>query len=142
MTPVSAALRSRSFIMLTYLFVSLGGAIGTAARYWLSGFIAERGGEIFPWGTLVVNVTGSFAIGIFATLTAPDGRWLVSPSFRQFFMFGICGGYTTFSSFSLQTLSLAQEGEWFRAISNSVLSFALCLIAVWLGHFCATLINK
>jgi CrcB protein len=128
--------------MLTYLLVSFGGAIGTLARYLISGFVAERGGEMFPFGTLVVNVSGSFAIGVFATLTAPDGRWLVSPSFRQFFMIGICGGYTTFSSFSLQTLTLAQQGEWFRAAANSIASFVLCLIAVWLGHFCASLINK
>ncbi len=128
--------------MLTYIIVGLGGALGSAARYWVSGFIAERGGEIFPFGTLVVNVTGSFVIGLFATLTAPDGRWLVSPSFRQFFMLGICGGYTTFSSFSLQTLTLAQEGEWLRAGTNTVASLVLCLLAVWLGHFCATLINK
>ncbi len=128
--------------MLTYLLVSLGGAIGSAGRYWISGLVAERGGELFPFGTLVVNVTGSFAIGLFATLTAPDGRWLVSPSFRQFFMIGICGGYTTFSSFSLQILTLAQQGEWWRAGANAIASFALCLLAVWLGHFCATLINK
>jgi CrcB protein len=128
--------------MLTYVLVGLGGAIGTLARYLISGFVAERGGEIFPFGTLVVNVTGSFVIGLFATLTAPDGRWLVGPSFRQFFMIGICGGYTTFSSFSLQTLTLAQQGEWFRAVANSIASFALCLLAVWLGHFCAMLINK
>ena len=128
--------------MLTYVLVGLGGAIGTLARYLISGFVAERGGEIFPFGTLVVNVTGSFVIGLFATLTAPDGRWLVGPSFRQFFMIGVCGGYTTFSSFSLQTLTLAQQGEWFRAVANSIASFALCLLAVWLGHFCAMLINK
>jgi CrcB protein len=89
-----------------------------------------------------VNVTGSFVIGAFAALTDPDGRWLVSPSFREFFMIGICGGYTTFSSFSLQTLALAQEGEWLRATMNSVASFALCLIAVWLGHAVVSLVNK
>src|ERR1022692_3070043 len=134
----------RSFFMLNYVWISLGGAIGTAARFWLSGVVAQRYGQTFPYGTLAVNVTGSLIIGMFAALTEPDGRWLVSPSFRQFFMIGICGGYTTFSSFSLQTLALAlaQDGEWFRAGANSIASFALCLIAVWLGHVSVTLISK
>jgi fluoride exporter len=142
MTPVSVAMRGRSFIMLSYIWVSLGGAIGSAARFWISGLVAQRYGQTFPLGTLAVNVTGSFIIGVFAALTDPDGRWLVSPSFRQFFMIGVCGGYTTFSSFSLQTLALAQEGEWFRAMMNSVASFALCLAAVWIGHSAISIINK
>ena len=128
--------------MLNYFLISLGGAIGTAARFWISGLVAQRFGQTFPFGTLVVNVTGSFFIGMFAALTDPDGRWLVSPTFRQFFMIGICGGYTTFSSFSLQTLTLAQEGEWLRAGANSIASFALCLFAVWLGHFAITFFTK
>src|SRR5476651_2146344 len=107
--------------MLSYLLVAIGGALGSVARFWLSGFVAHRVGETFPFGTILVNVTGSFAIGFFATLTSPDGRILVSPSFRQFFMIGICGGYTTFSSFSLQTLNLANEGEWLYAGMNVVL---------------------
>lgn len=128
--------------MLSYFWVSLGGAIGSAGRFWISGLIATRYGQTFPYGTLAVNVTGSFIIGVFAALTDPDGRFLASPSFREFFMIGICGGYTTFSSFSLQTLSLAQEGEWLRAGMNAVASFTLCLIAVWLGHFFVSMINK
>ncbi len=128
--------------MLSYLWVSLGGAIGSAARFWISGMVAQRYGQTFPLGTLTVNVTGSFIIGLFAALTDPDGRWLVTPSFREFFMIGVCGGYTTFSSFSLQTLALAQEGEWLRAMTNSLVSFVLCLIAVWLGYSVVSLINK
>lgn len=128
--------------MLSYLWVSVGGAIGSAARFWMSGLVASRYGQTFPFGTLVVNVTGSFVIGLFAALTDPEGRFLVSPSFREFFMIGLCGGYTTFSSFSLQTLTLAQDGEWLRAGANSVTSFTLCLIAVWLGHFSVSIINK
>ena len=89
--------------MLSYILVMLGGALGTGARFWMSGFIAERGGEFFPLGTLVVNVSGSFVIGFFAAFTDPEGPVLVSPRFREFFMIGVCGGYTTFSSFSLQT---------------------------------------
>ena len=123
--------------MLNYLWVALGGALGSVARFWFSGVIARQFGETFPLGTLLVNVTGSFAIGFFATLTGPDGRWLAAPSFRIFFMVGICGGYTTFSSFSLQTLDLARHGEWFYAGLNAVLSLALCLVAVWLGHLLA-----
>ncbi len=128
--------------MLIYLWVSLGGAIGTAARFWVSGLVAQRYGETFPLGTLVVNVTGSFLIGIFAELTSPEGRLLVSPTWRALVMIGVCGGYTTFSSFSLQTFALLQDGEWFRAAANTFASFTFCLAAVWLGYFSAYLINK
>jgi CrcB protein len=128
--------------MLSYLLVAIGGALGSVARFWLSGFVAHRVGETFPFGTILVNVTGSFAIGFFATLTSPDGRILVSPSFRQFFMIGICGGYTTFSSFSLQTLNLANDGEWLYAGMNIVFSVILCLVAVWLGHLAASVLSR
>lgn len=123
--------------MLNYLYVGLGGAIGTIGRFWLNGVVSRRFGETFPLGTLVINVTGSFVIGFFATLTAPEGRWLVSLNGRAFFMSGVCGGYTTFSSFSLQTLNLALDGEWLYAGANAGLSLTLCLLAVWLGHIAA-----
>ncbi len=128
--------------MLTYFLVGLGGALGSIGRFWVSGIVAQRFGELFPLGTLVVNVTGSFVIGFFATLTDPDGRLLVSPQLRQFFMIGLCGGYTTFSSFSLQTLGLARDGEWLYASLNILLSVALCLAGVCLGHMSAGLLNK
>ena len=128
--------------MQNYLWVMIGSALGGGARYWCSGFVAERVGETFPWGTLIVNVTGSFVIGFFATLTGPDGRFLVGTTARQFVMVGICGGYTTFSSFSLQTLNLAREGEWFRAGGNIGLSVVLCLLAVWLGLVAAAALNQ
>ena len=115
----------------------VGGALGTGARFCVSGFVAERGGELFPLGTLVVNVTGSFAIGFLAAFTDPGGSFLVSPRLRQFFMIGVCGGYTTFSSFSLQTLDLVRDGDWFKAGLNTLLSFVCCLIAVWLGRILA-----
>jgi len=130
--------------MLNYLSIALGSALGGVARFWLNGVITGffgRFGETFPIGTLIVNVTGSFAIGFFATLTDPDGRLLVSPTARQFFMVGICGGYTTFSSFSLQTLTLARDGEWLYAAGNILLSVVLCLVAVWLGHVLAMKLN-
>ena len=121
----------------------LGGALGTGARFWMSGLIAERAGEFFPLGTLVVNVSGSFMVGFFAGFTSPEGPVLVSPRFRQFFMIGVCGGYTTFSSFSLQTLDLARDGDWMKALLNTVLSFACCFAAVWLGRVLAlTLLPK
>ena len=128
--------------MLSYLWIAIGGALGSVARFWFSGLVAQRFGETFPLGTILVNVTGSFAIGFFATLTSPDGRVLVSPSFREFFMIGICGGYTTFSSFSLQTLNLANDGEWLYAGLNVVLSVVLCLVAVWLGHLAASALSR
>jgi CrcB protein len=128
--------------MLDYLFVMLGGAIGTAARFWLSEVVAERFGQTFPLGTLVINITGSFVIGFFATLTDPGGAVLAPPRFRLFFTYGLCGGYTTFSSFSLQTLRLAQDNEWRGAGWNAGLSLVLCLAAVWLGDLCARWINQ
>ena len=101
-----------------------------------------KSGETFPWATLVINVTGSFLIGLFAALTGPEGRWLAPVTFRQFFMIGICGGYTTFSTFSLQTLQMADHGEWTKAAANSVLSLVLCLAGVWLGHALAMGLNS
>jgi fluoride exporter len=129
--------------MLDYILVMLGGALGTGARFWVSGLVAERLGELFPAGTLVVNVTGSFVIGFLAGFSDPDGPFLVSPRLRQFFMIGMCGGYTTFSSFSLQTLDLVRDGDWFKAGLNSLLSFVCCLTAVWLGRVLAlTILSK
>jgi len=128
--------------MFEYFLVAIGGAVGSVARYWLSGFVAQRVGEVFPWNTFVINVSGSLVIGFFATLTDPEGRWLVQPGVREFVMIGLCGGYTTFSSFSLQTLNLARNGEWFAAGANAVLSVAVCLFAVWLGHVLAMTINR
>jgi CrcB protein len=127
--------------MLAYLWVAIGGALGSVGRYWVSGFVAERFGETFPWGTILINVTGSFIIGAFAAFTDPDGRVLATPGFRQFFMIGICGGYTTFSSFSLQTLRLAQDREWLYAGGNVILSVVLCLVAVWLGYLLGSIFN-
>ena len=129
-------------MFLTYSLVALGGAIGSVARFWCSGLVANALGQTFPWGTLVVNIAGSLVIGFTATLTGPDGRMFVPSDVRTFIMVGVCGGYTTFSSFSLQTLTLMQDGEWFQAGGNVVLSVVLCMISVWLGHVLAASINQ
>jgi CrcB protein len=140
--PALVANNERGHAVQGYLWIAIGSALGGSARYWLSGFVATRFGETFPWGTIIVNITGSFVIGFFATLTGPDGRLLVPPTTRQFVMVGLCGGYTTFSSFSLQTLTLAQDGQWLEAGGNIVLSVVLCLVAVWLGHIAAATLNQ
>ena len=128
--------------MFLYLLIALGGALGSVARFALSGVVANFFGNTFPWGTFVINVTGSFVIGFYFTLTEPGGRQFASSNTRQFFMTGLCGGYTTFSSFSLQTLNLARDGEWFRAGANTVGSVVACLVAVWLGHLAAAYLNQ
>lgn len=125
-----------------YLWVALGSALGGVARYWCSGFVANRVGETFPWGTMIVNVAGSFVIGFFATLTASEGGLFVPTEARVFVMVGICGGYTTFSSFSLQTLNLVHDGEFLYAGLNVLLSVALCLVAVWIGHVGAAALTR
>jgi CrcB protein len=125
-----------------YLVVALGGALGTISRYFVSGVVANAFGETFPWGTLIINVTGSFIIGFFFTLSAPDGRLFVSGSTRQFVMTGFCGGFTTFSSFSLQTMNLIRDGEWFAAGGNVLGSVTLCMIFVWLGSLTAGALNQ
>ena len=112
-------------------------------RYWLNGIVSNYF-PTFPMGTLIINVSGSFLIAFFGTLTdtTSGGRWGVSTTGRIFFMTGICGGYTTFSSFSLQTLTLAREGEWLYAGLNVVSSFVLCLLAAWLGYIAAMFLNS
>jgi CrcB protein len=111
-------------------------------RYFLSGAVANAFGGTFPWGTLIVNVTGSLVIGFFATVTGPDGRFLVSGLTRQFVMVGICGGYTTFSSFSIQTLNLMNDGEWLSAGWNIAGSVVLCLLFVWIGAVMGAGVNQ
>jgi CrcB protein len=127
--------------VITYLWIGLGSALGGMARYACSSLIAAWFGETFPLGTLVINVLGSFVIGFFATLSGPDGRLLVPGDVRLFVTVGLCGGYTTFSSFSFQTLTLAQDGEFVRAGLNIGASVVLCLVSVWLGHVAATALN-
>ncbi len=129
--------------MLAYLWIAIGGALGSVGRFWLNGLVSQRF-DTFPMGTLVINVAGSFAIGVFGALTIPEGR--MSSEGRafatQFMMIGLCGGFTTFSSFSLQTLNLLRDREWLYAGGNVLLSVVLCLIATWLGWLVGSAYNS
>jgi fluoride exporter len=128
--------------MAAYFWIAVGSALGGMARFFCSGLLARMIGETFPWGTLIVNVVGSFIIGFFATLSGPDGRVFVGTAARQFVMIGFCGGYTTFSSFSLQTLNLMNDGDWLRAGGNIGGSVIMCMLAVWAGHALAVSLNS
>lgn len=119
---------------MAYLWVAIGGALGSMARFWVDGLIsAMKAGTLFPLGTLLINITGSFLIGIFGALTAPPHGGLYRVTIIQLVMVGICGGYTTFSSFSLQTLNLMRDGQWLYAAGNVLGSVIFCMVAVWLG---------
>ena len=120
------------------LWVALGSVFGGMARFWVSGAIARRVGETFPWGTVTVNVSGAFAIGLFGGMASTGHGIFAAPGPWLFAVTGFLGCYTTVSSFSLQTLSLAHDGETRRAIGNILLSVFLCLTAVTLGFAAAT----
>jgi CrcB protein len=124
-------------MLKTYGIVMLGGALGTGLRLWVATIMTARYGESFPVGTLVVNVLGCLIIGLFSGFTGPQGAFTVSPLARQFVMVGMLGGFTTFSSFSLQTLTLVTGGDWWRAGLNVGLSVVLCLAAVAVGDMLA-----
>jgi fluoride exporter len=128
--------------VLAYILIAIGSGLGGMGRYFVSGVITTLTGGTFPYGTMLVNITGCLVIGFFATLTGPDGRLLVGTPARQFVMIGICGGYTTFSSFSLETLYLMQAGEWMPATLNAAGSVILCLVSVSIGYIAATALNR
>jgi len=117
--------------MLTYLAVALGGGVGGALRYWLSGLVTARVGDSFPWGTLLVNVSGAFLVGMLAVL-AGVVPWLDGPAYGLL-VIGLCGSYTTVSSFSLQTLALIRQSDWSGAAANILLSLFGCMMALWTG---------
>jgi CrcB protein len=132
-------------LLMQYFVIGLGGALGSMLRFGLGSLIdsnVQKSGYIFPWGTIIVNVTGCFVIGFIYTISVGEGRMILSSLTRQFIMIGILGGYTTFSSFSLQTLTLAQSGQWWGAAANVVLSVVLCLAGVWLGAMLAGSLNQ
>lgn len=134
--------RTTTSVAPTYLSIAIGSAIGGLARYGCGVAAAAWLGGALPWGTILVNIVGSFIIGLFATLTGPDGRFLVGTLARQFVLVGFCGGYTTFSSFNLETLQLLRHGQPFAAAANVGLSLVLCLLGVWLGHAVAAWVNR
>jgi fluoride exporter len=131
----------RELSMVTYFWVAVGSALGGIARNWCTFVAAKWLGTAFPWGTLFINILGSFVIGLFFTITGVDGRLEASTDMKAFVMVGICGGYTTFSAFSLQTLSLALDGQWLRAGAYILGSVVLCLLGVWAGHALAAAVN-
>lgn len=124
----------------TCLIVMIGGALGTLARYGVSVLMVPYSRDL-PIGTILINITGSFVIGLFGTLTLAHGRFPVSDNMRLFVMIGLCGGYTTFSSFSLQTLDLMRNGAMMRAAINVVASVVLCVAATACGHLIAAHFN-
>ena len=127
---------------MSYVWVALGSALGGVARYACSGYALRVAGETFPWGTLLVNVAGSLVIGALAALVPADGRWLFVADARALLMVGLCGGFTTFSAFSLETLNLAREGEWLAAGTYIAGSVVLCLVAVWIGYAAAVAVAR
>ena len=126
--------------LITTLWIGLGGAIGTIARYWIA-TLAFPISRSLPWGTILINIGGSFIIGFVGTLTLASGRHPLPETARLFVMVGICGGFTTFSSFSLQTFDLFRMEAWTRALLNIGISVILCLMAVAVGHALAAQLN-
>ncbi|MFT5031004.1 MAG: CrcB protein [Candidatus Binatia bacterium] len=129
-------------VLKPYLLIGLGSALGGMGRFWISTLLARRFGEGFPVGTLVANVSGCLLIGIAAAYTLENGRLQITTPIQQFLMIGLLGGYTTFSTFSLQTLNLAKDGQLTMAGLNVALSVVSCLIAVWLGLTAGAALNR
>lgn len=121
---------------MSYLWVTIGSALGGLLRYSITRWTLTLSTN-FPFGTIFINILGSFVIGYFGTLTLQSGKFAASDNARLFVMVGICGGFTTFSSFSLQTFDLMRTGAWGRALANVVFSVVLCVTAVAVGHFLA-----
>jgi len=128
--------------MLQWIGIGLGSALGGMGRYAVGGWVGQRAGEGFPWGTLVVNASGSLLIGLVFVACGSEGRFRLEPGWRDFVMLGLLGGYTTFSSFSLQTLHLAREGQWGWAAGYVALSLAACLGGVMLGFAAGQLLGR
>ncbi len=123
-----------SILKHPYLLAGMGGAIGSVGRVLVSNFITRFAGEEFPFGTVVVNITGAILMGLLAGYGDSDpGKLLFSQSARTFLMIGVMGGYTTFSSFSLQTFLLIEQGNFTGAFLNVLLSVVLCVAGIWLG---------
>lgn len=119
--------------MLAIILVFIGGALGSIWRFWWSGWVAERFGETFPLGTLVVNVVASALLGLVSGLVLRLGATDTAAVLQQFISVGVCGGLSTFSSFSLQTWNLLMERRWIAAITNIIVSTAVCFASIALG---------
>jgi fluoride exporter len=143
MVCVTAGCTMNAVPFMAYVWIALGGALGSVSRFWLNGIVSERFAT-FPAGTMLINVLGSFIIGVFGALTSADGRMgSVSRAFvTQLVMIGLCGGFTTFSSFSLQTFNLLREREWLYAGGNILLSVVACLGATALGFVIGSAFNS
>lgn len=118
--------------MINYLVISLGAALGGVFRYGLASFIQKRVESFFPYGTLVVNILGSFALGFIMYYL--DEKDFLSPEMRLFLTVGLCGGFTTFSTFSYETLNLIRNSQFLLATTNVLGSVFLCLIAIYLAY--------
>ncbi|EJF89361.1 fluoride efflux transporter CrcB [Bartonella tamiae] len=127
--------------MTATLYVALGGAIGSIGRFWLGLAMAGLSKNL-PVGTIVINIIGSFIIAFFGALSIVGAKFPMSENLRLFVLVGLCGGFTTFSSFSLQSIELLREGAFIRGILNIFLSVVLCLCATTIGFYCAQKINK
>lgn len=122
-----------SAALANYLAVAVGGALGSVARFWMTGFMTGLTGPRYPWGTLMINIAGSFVIGLVAGFALTPDRVGLHPTVRIFLMTGICGGFTTFSAFSLQALELWQAGEIAASLAYMIGSVVMCVIATWAG---------
>jgi fluoride exporter len=127
---------------MVYLWVAIGGALGSMARYGFSGIVAQLTGGTFPYGTMFVNVTGGWLIGFLASISAPESQFFIPAPVRVLLMTGVCGGYTTFSTFSLESFNLLRDGESLAALANMLISVVLCVLAVWLGYASATAVGR
>lgn len=124
---------------MSWLLIAIGSALGGVARHAVGLFVTQKWGSVFPWGTLTVNVVGSFSIGVLGALVAVSQRTSTADVVRELLMIGFLGGFTTFSAFSLQTLQLLRDGQPGYALANVGVSIAACLVAVWLGYLCGEL---
>ncbi|ODU55647.1 MAG: camphor resistance protein CrcB [Acetobacteraceae bacterium SCN 69-10] len=126
---------------MDYAWVAIGSSLGGMGRSWVATAMARLTGPQFPWGTILINIVGSFVIGLVAAATAPGGRFAAPQELRLFVMVGVCGGFTTFSSFSLQTLELLRDGRPGEALGNIVLSVGLCVAGVAVGYYGGTALH-
>jgi CrcB protein len=133
MPDASVSIQKVVAFMGAWVAVAVGGAMGSVARFWLANAMMALTGPRFPWGTLLINMLGSFVIGLVAGMTLIPGRVGMHPDIRIFLMAGVCGGFTTFSAFSLQTLELMQAGDMVPALGYAVGSVVLCVTATYCG---------